>query len=243
MADLVQQVRVHIESAFADARKRFEPDTPDADVWSVVRVLEGWDGEGPIGDPRGLPFTPGALALTRWSRVDLSVTEHLPELGRIWLRDCTGVDLRQLGACPKLTAIELNRCDTTSLEPLVGRGLRRIAVWSCPLERRWYDWLREQWANGTSGERPKTFPESTWRLGRKLYERGFVELVAFVSARGEDRISLAGKDAEAAGFAQLPEDEVDAILDRYPDATSAEMLQHLRRRFHELVPQIQLVPR
>jgi hypothetical protein len=243
MADLVQQVRDYVEREFAAARQRFDPDTPDAEVWSSVLVLGAEEGEGPIGDPTGLRFTPAALGLNNWSRVDLSVTTHLPALRQIWLRDCTGVDLRQLGACPNLTAIEINRCDVISLEPLVGRGLRRIAVWSCPLERRWYDWLREQWANGTSGERPNTFPESTWRLGRKLYERGFVELVAFASARGEDRISLAGKGAEAAGFAQLPEDEVDAILDRYPDATSAEMLQHLRRRFHELVPQIQLVPR
>ena len=243
MKELVPQVQEYVSRTFKDHLPRYEPGTPDEVIWRSVLILGARDGEGPLGDPIGLPFEPRMLALDRWSNVDLGIVRQLPAISTIHLWDCTGVDLSQIGECPQLNQVEIYRSDLTSLEPLADRKMERLAVWGCPLEPRWYDWLREQWAKGTRGERPTTFPESTWRLSRKLYEHGFVELVAFVDDNGKNRISIAGNGSGDAGLAVLPEEEVDEILARYPNATSKEMLGHLRKRFHELVPQVQLTPK
>ena len=243
MNALVPQAQSYLAEAFESQRSRYDPGTSDEIIWRSLGVLGARNGEGPLGDPRGLPFEVGTLAISSWSNVDLDIVKQLPALDTLNLRDCTGVDLSQIGDALHLHKVELYRSVVTSLEPLAHRKMHRLAVWGCPLEPRWYDWLREQWAKGTRGERPKTFPESTWKLSRKLYERGLVELVAFLDDEGRNRISMAGNGSADAGLAVLPEEEVDEILARYPNTTSLEMLAHLRKRFHELVPQIGLVPK
>ena len=117
-----------------------------------------------------------------------------------------------------------------------------LGIWACPLDRRSYEWLLAQWASGVLGEKPKTFPESTWRLCRAFYERGF-ELVAFRDRYGKDRILMPGELCDDYGLAVLPEEEVMRILDENSKATTPEMMDLLRERFYELVPQINLVPK
>jgi len=168
--------------------------------------------------------------------------QRLPDVWRLSIWDSTGVDLHQMGPVPRLHTIELYRSLVTDLSPLADRDMRRLAIWGCPLEPRWYDWLREQWARGVAGEKPKTFPESTWRLCRKFHDRG-LGLVAFRDKFGEDRICLAGKHKGDHGLAVLPEEEIDELLARHPEASTPEMMRILRARFHELVPQLKLKPK